>query len=247
MKLTFLGTSHGVPAADRYCASTMIEAGGATYIVDGGAPLIDILLRRGVDLDSIRAVFATHMHGDHVNGLLPFVDLLNWYFRTVSVDIFLTEPRGIELFKDLIALMEGGPLDEARLRFRLMTADLVYDDWRVRVTPLPTRHMAAQNRPSFSYLFEADGRRALLTGDLSGGLKERDFPALALQEPLDLVVCEMAHFDVPDVLPWLERCQAKAVMFNHVFPLDKLDRINALDGRFGYPIRTLEDGDVIEL
>ena len=117
----------------------------------------------------------------------------------------------------------------------------------VRVTPLPTRHMAAQNRPSFSYLFEADGRRALLTGDLSGGLKERDFPALALQEPLDLVVCEMAHFAVPDVLPWLERCQAKAVMFNHVFPLDKLDRINALDGRFGYPIRTLEDGDVIEL
>ena len=68
-----------------------------------------------------------------------------------------------------------------------------------------------------------------------------------LKRDLDAVICEMAHFDVPDVLPWLERCQAKEVVFNHVFPLDKLDRINALDGRFGYPIRTLKDGDVIEL
>ena len=77
MKITFLGTSHGVPAADRYCACTMLEVNGATYFIDAGAPLIDILLRRGTDLNTIRALFTTHLHGDHVNGVLAFADLIN--------------------------------------------------------------------------------------------------------------------------------------------------------------------------
>ena len=39
MKITFLGTSHGVPAADRYCSCTMLEVNGAHYFIDAGAPL----------------------------------------------------------------------------------------------------------------------------------------------------------------------------------------------------------------
>ena len=98
-----------------------------------------------------------------------------------------------------------------------------------------------------TYLVEAEGKKALFTGDLSGGLKERDFPAYALEHEVDALICEMAHFDVPDILPDLERCRAKQVLFSHVFPLDKLERIAALDGRFGYPIRPVADGDVLEL
>ena len=247
MKITFLGTSHGVPAADRYCASSMIEAGGAVYFIDGGAPLIDILLRRGVDLNRIRAMFSTHLHGDHVNGILPFADLLNWYFKSARAEIYLTEQRGIDLFKGLIELMESEPIDASRVQFRLMTPDFVYGDENLRVTPLPTRHLASLGRPSYSYLVESGGKKALFSGDLSGGLKEGDFPAYALENEVDLLVCEMAHFDVPDVAPYLERCRAKRVLFNHVFPLDKLERINALDGRWGFPIRTVEDGDEVEL
>ena len=40
MKITFLGTSHGVPAADRYCYCVMIESGKSVYFIDGGAPMI---------------------------------------------------------------------------------------------------------------------------------------------------------------------------------------------------------------
>ena len=247
MKITFLGTSHGVPAADRWCSMSMIEAGDGVYCIDAGGPLIDLLLRRNVDLNRVRALFATHMHGDHVNGVLPFADLINWYFRTAQTDIYLTEARGIELFRALIEFMESGPLEADRVRLKLMTPDLVYQDENVRVTPLPTRHMAALGRPSYAYLVEAEGKKALFTGDLSGGLKERDFPAYALEHEVDALICEMAHFDVPDILPDLERCRAKQVLFSHVFPLDKLERIAALDGRFGYPIRPVADGDVLEL
>ena len=29
MKITFLGSSHGVPSAERYCSCTMIEVNGS--------------------------------------------------------------------------------------------------------------------------------------------------------------------------------------------------------------------------
>lgn len=247
MKITFLGTSHGVPAADRWCSASLIEAGDGLYLIDAGGPVIDLLLRAGVDLRRVKALFTTHMHGDHVNGVLAFADLINWYFKEAQADIYLTEPRGIALFTELIEQMESEKLDAARVRFRLMTPELVYQDENLRLTPVPTRHLAALGRPSYAYLVEAEGRSVLFTGDLSGGLREKDFPAPALERDLDAVICEMAHFDVPDVLPWLERCRAGQVLFNHVWPLDKLARIAALDGRFGIPVRPVDDGDVLEL
>ena len=246
MKITFLGTSHGVPAADRYCSSTMIEVNGSLYFIDAGAPLIDILLRRGVDLNKVRAIFTTHIHGDHTNGIPALADLFSWYFKTTSVDIYMTEQQGIDTFKAMIRTVEGG-LDEARVRFRLMTADTVYEDENIRLTPFPTQHLATAGRPAYSYLLEAEGKKALFSGDLSQHLAKGDFPAFALNNDVDLRVCEMAHFGVDHVKPYLEKCRAKTLLFNHVFPLHKLDEINALNGAFGYPIRTVDDGDEVTL
>ncbi len=247
MKITFLGTSHGVPAADHYWACTMIEAGGAVYFIDAGAPLMDLLLRRGAELDKIRAVFTTHLHGDHVNGLLAFADLANWYFKTMRMRIYLTEEEGITAFKKLICLTEGRALDEERVAFRMAQPGLVYEDENIRVTAIPTRHMAGQNRPSYAYLVEADGKKVLFTGDMSQHLALKDFPAYALEHPVDLVVMEMAHFGPEEAVPYLEKCRTKRLEVQHVFPLDKMEKIRALDGVYGYPVHTPEDGDCVEL
>ena len=47
MKITFVGTSHGVPFADRYCTCTMIESGNSVYFIDAGRNIIDSVLRYG--------------------------------------------------------------------------------------------------------------------------------------------------------------------------------------------------------
>ena len=99
MKITFLGTSHGVPAADRFCSSTMIEIGEAVYLIDGGAPTGDLLIRNGINYDRIKAVFTTHIHGDHTLGMLGMLSLSNWKFRTSSYVTYLATEEGIETFK----------------------------------------------------------------------------------------------------------------------------------------------------
>ncbi len=245
MKITFLGTSHGAPAADRYCSSAMIETGGKTYLIDAGGPVIDLLLRKGVDLDTVKAVFTTHLHGDHIFGVIQMASLFNWYFRTADADFYLTEQAGIEAIEKVIATVDGPLCD--RVRMKLMTEGNVYDDGNIRVTSFPTKHLEGAGRPAYSYLIEAEGKKVLFSGDLSQQLGKGDFPAYALRNEVDLMVCEMAHFGVEHVAAYLEKCRAKQLLFSHVFPLHKLDEINALNGKYGYPIRTVDDGDVIEL
>lgn len=43
MKITFLGTGHGVPSPDRHCSATLVEVGGKRYLIDAGAPVVDIM------------------------------------------------------------------------------------------------------------------------------------------------------------------------------------------------------------
>jgi len=60
----------------------MLEIKGRYYFIDMGTPVIDHLVTAGIPIDAVKGVFITHMHGDHTNGLIHFVDLISWYFKT---------------------------------------------------------------------------------------------------------------------------------------------------------------------
>ena len=51
MKIRFLGTSFGAPAVGRHQQSILLETeSGNAYLVDAGAPVLDILVNTGYDL-----------------------------------------------------------------------------------------------------------------------------------------------------------------------------------------------------
>ena len=53
MDLHFLGTSHGVPSADRYCQSILAQTAQGGILIDAGAPVMDLLLRMDYPLTSL--------------------------------------------------------------------------------------------------------------------------------------------------------------------------------------------------
>ena len=57
----------------------------------------------------------------------------------------------------------------------------------------------------------------------------------------------MAHFGTQELFPYLDTCKARAVYFNHVFPLSKYDDIESLKGKYPFSVHTPSDGDVVEL
>ena len=44
MKITFLGTGHGLHEKGRYRTSMMLEVGGSAYLIDAGSPVMHQLI-----------------------------------------------------------------------------------------------------------------------------------------------------------------------------------------------------------
>jgi Predicted exonuclease of the beta-lactamase fold involved in RNA processing len=210
VKVTFFGASHGVPEPNRKCSCIMLEAAGRYYLVDIGADPVPELIDRGLSPNDITAVFVTHPHGDHVNGLVPFADICSWYFKDADPLIFLPDMRTLEALKGWIGTTCGGL--RGSLRCAPVREGEIYDDGAVKVTALPTGHM----ENAYAFLIEAEGKTALFTGDMKhkdGPLA--DFARFLTKDGIDLAVAEGAHFDVMQYLEPLRAHPPKLFCINH--------------------------------
>ena len=208
MKITFLGSSHGVPEANRKCSCLMVEVGENIYFVDMGTPVVDEMRRLGKSMDAVKGVFITHVHGDHTDGLVQFVDLITWYFKTPNPVIVTPDLRMEQAINNWLDITLNGK--HSSLEYRQTTEGVVYDDGVLKVSAIPTQHCPGAH----AYVLEAEGKTVLCTGDLAN--PGRDFPYV--DKELDLLVCESAHFPTTDYLPVLEKQQTKNICVTHYSP-----------------------------
>ncbi len=250
MKITFIGTSHGVPSAERRCSCAMIEVGECVYFIDMGTQVTGELMKRNISMERIRAVFTTHVHGDHTGGLVDLISLCNWYFKNASFKTFITEPPLVDAIKMMLRASDKRfELDEKRLPLVIYDENTVYTDENIRVTFYPTKHLESVGEPSYAILLEAEGKKVMFSGDMSYGMSGNDFPVYALENKLDAFVCELAHFGIPQIKRYLDRLSTDALYFNHVSDLKepRFDHISSLGGRYPFPVMALNDGDEIVL
>src|SRR5262245_15928914 len=67
--VTLLGTGDPIPSPTRYGPSILVEAGGLKLVFDAGRGSTVRLFQQGIWPAQIDAVFITHFHSDHLNGL----------------------------------------------------------------------------------------------------------------------------------------------------------------------------------
>lgn len=242
MKILFVGTSHGVPSAERFCSCYMIEAGNRIYMVDAGAPAAEMILRYGGDVNKFRALFTTHVHSDHTWGMMHLISLMNWYYKDSAADFFITEQDHIDSTVRWIETSGSGAFSSHRLRMKVPHEGVVYWDENIKVEYIPTKHIPN----SYSILISSGKSRVLFGGDFSQWLARDDVPKI-IEEELDLFVCEMAHFTAEQITPYLQKCRAKKVAFTHVFPLEKYGDIEGMKGKYSFEILTPNDGDSVEI
>ena len=211
MRLIFNGTSHGVPEAHRRCSSYMIEIKGSYYLIDMGTNVIEELRRRGIPIEAVRLAICTHPHGDHTDGIISFTDLVNWYFKKADPAILLPDEGLIGPLKAWLTANDNGKPPREDLRIGVFGAGVAYADENLRLTAIPTQHCPH----SYAFLIEAEGRRLLFTGDLRH--PTADFPQVAFETELDLIVCELAHFSPDDCVPVFDKTKAKRILHSHIF------------------------------
>ena len=210
MRLSFIGTSHGVPEPFRRCSCTLIETQGRYYFIDMGTQAIEDLIRRGINVNDVKGIFITHPHSDHCDGLVSYVGLINWYFTKADPTIVIPQPGIAEGIRAWQKGLGGGLRDT--IRFEVTKPGVTYDDGVLKVTAYPTQHCPN----SFAYLVEADGKKVLFTGDLRH--PTIDFPQVVNEEELDLVIVESAHFSSDHTEKALENAKVKRVLHNHISP-----------------------------
>ena len=243
MKITFLGTSHGVPEANRRCACMLLTVGKRNYIVDAGIPLITALRPLQIDLHTIGGVFLTHMHGDHANGLIEFVDLLTWQFRDVRPAIYVPEIAARDAIRGWLNVTHGGKNLENMPEISEVTEGAFFSDGTLKMTAISNDHLP--DRPSYSYLVEAEGKRVVLSGDL-GFNAYSDFPKVAFEKDCDLVVTEAAHCRLTDAAATFAKIRTKRLVVSHIVPWNEPE-VARLRPLVPYPVTLARDGLSVEV
>lgn len=243
MKLTFLGTSHGVPERNRKCTSVMLTVGGAHYIIDAGVPLMSTLTAMGADLNAVKAIFLTHMHGDHSNGLIEFVDLCTWFYKDLRTKIYVPEIAARDAMMGWINMTHGEDVSAQSPEFIEVQEGAFYNDGNVRITAIDNDHL--QGRPSYSYVVEAEGKRVVFTGDM-GHNKYSDFPPAAYEQECDLVVTEAAHCRLTDCMDIFGKLTTKKLIVSHIVPANEPEAA-LLNEKVNYPVEVAFDGMEIEI
>ena len=249
MKITFLGTGHGLPEKGRYRTSMLIDVAGASYLIDAGSPVVNQLINMDKPIKDVRAVFITHTHNDHLLHLIEMVDYISCTKTDAEVDFYIPEQNAIDAIKSYL-MVTSGILNEKDARMNFYDKTFVYQDENIKLIPFETGHLAKKGRPSFGFILEAEGKRVIFSGDLSYLLEMNDFPKAAKELESDLFICEMAHFDFEFLREHIKECKTKRVLFNHIkFPVERVPLINKENesGEFSMLLAAPNDYDVVEV
>lgn len=90
MQIVFLGTSSGVPTRARNVSSVALwlVQRGEVWLFDCGEGTQHQLLRSNIKIGRIRRIFITHMHGDHVFGLMGLLASIGLAGNPDRIDIY---------------------------------------------------------------------------------------------------------------------------------------------------------------
>ncbi len=96
MQITFLGTSSGVPTRSRNVSSVAVrlDQRAEVWLLDCGEGTQHQLLRSDLKSSQIRRIFVTHMHGDHIFGLMGLLASCGMAGNVSQMDIY--GPPGLD-------------------------------------------------------------------------------------------------------------------------------------------------------
>lgn len=150
MRFTFLGTSAGLPTRDRNVTglALALDQQREWYLVDCGEGTQHQLLHTRYTAAKLRAIFITHIHGDHCYGLPGLIASAQMGGRTAPLTI--CAPEGIAEFVEAVCRHTDLRQLGYPLRFvRSDTPDFHYDDGDMRVESIELSHRV----PSYAYRF----------------------------------------------------------------------------------------------
>ncbi len=222
LTLTCLGTGDGIPGTRRNHSAYLYTFGDANVLIDCGEPVSQTYAAAGLSPDLIDTIVISHMHSDHFSGLFMLLQSFWLDGRRKPLPIYMPHDaistvrqllNNAYLFPD--ALPFPVTFNSLQPGLPVTTKDLV-------VTPHRTTHLdRARSKFQTTYggeylaccfLIEAGELRIGHSADIGAA---QDLEPL-LAQPLDLLLCEVAHVKSEVLFEYLKGRQIRRILFTHV-------------------------------
>lgn len=196
--------------------SWCLEADDKLYFFDAGEGCSQTAHLKGLDALSMKAIFVSHPHIDHVGGLANLVWLVEKlrvrrkeHPKHGGIDVYLPATEIWDGVKGALAY-SGGLGEKYPVNVRLVSDGVVFDDGTLKVSAYRNKHMKNYDC-SFSYLIECEGKRVVYSGDVRS-YNEMDE---AIGDHCHALICETGHHLIDDTYEYLKSKSIDRIFYNH--------------------------------
>jgi ribonuclease Z len=142
-EITILGSSGAIPAYGRYPSCQFIQVANKYFLIDCGEGAQMQMSRFQVPFHKIQRIFISHLHGDHVLGLMGL--LFSMHLQKRSADLHLHAFKGLD--EIIIAHLK---YSHSALNFTIVfhttqegTMETIFEDDTITVETIPLYHRIA--------------------------------------------------------------------------------------------------------
>lgn len=145
MKLTILGYNSAVPTVRTNPTSQLLECNNQHFLIDCGEGTQVQLRKARVKFTHINTIFISHLHGDHVFGLIGLISSFHLLGRTEPLTIY--GPKGIKKLIEVQLLLteSSNQFDINFIELTSLKSELIYEDSKLCVWTIPLNHRIYTN------------------------------------------------------------------------------------------------------
>jgi ribonuclease Z len=172
LSIYLIGTGGPELTPDRAGAATLIRVEGKYLLFDVGRNTLTGIYRARIPPEEVTAVFLTHLHSDHIDGL-PDLWITPWFLLGRQAGLQLWGPPGTAAMIGGMRQMYAHDLEHRvnatfkreylDIAVKEIASGVVYSENGIQITAIPVEHYDGD--PAFGYRLDAAGHSILMTGD----------------------------------------------------------------------------------
>ena len=149
ISVTILGNASAKPTSVAHPSAQIVNINEQLFLMDAGEGVQRQMARCGISPLKLRAVFLSHLHGDHLYGLFPLLSTLGLYGRRTPLRIYAPRPFG-EMLEGFLSLFESDlPYKPEWVEVDTTKHQIIFENDTTEIWSLPLRHRV----PTAGYLF----------------------------------------------------------------------------------------------